>query len=438
MAGIAPFRALRYDAAKLGGDTALSQVLAPPYDVLPPEDAAARRAAHAASIVRVTLPDGEGDARFAGAADCLARWRADGTLARDERPALYYYTQLCEGHERRGFFCRVRLAPYEKREVLPHERTHAGPKAERLMLYRACRVQPEPLFFLYRDAGSGLLDRLEAAARGDASGGAVPPLGRAVCGGGHGGPERIDEALWRVQDPAAIAVAVRALASRALYIADGHHRYETSLAYEAELDAAGAPADGAHHYVLAFLTAAEDRGLVIHPTHRTLRRVGLSPAVLRAAVRARLRSDALPDGATAGDLERRLGAAPGGAVVAAYPDGSADLVHFPAAPGAAPATAGLDVTRFNDDLLLGALGIGGEGKPVAEHVFYVQGAAAAVARARDGKAEAAFLLKPTPASAVLAVADEGGVMPQKSTFFYPKVTTGWVLNPVDPAERVEA
>jgi len=433
MATIAAFRGLRYDVQQIGGAAALGAVLAPPYDVLPPEDAAARRAAHPASIVRITLPEGEGDARFAAAAQLLAQWRSAGTLARDPRPALYWYTQTYEGHTRRGFFARVRLAPYEKREILPHERTHAGPKAERLLLYRACRVQPEPLFFLYRDAGAGLLDRLAA---GVAKAGG-PPAATAACGGGHGGPARIDEALWVVEDPALVAEAVAVLRTRPLYIADGHHRYETSLAYEQELVQGGASPDrGAHHWVLAFLTAAEDSGLVVHPTHRTLRRLPLDPAAARAAVRAKLRAEPLPDGSAPDALEARLSAETGSAVVAAWPDGGADLVHF--ALPAAPAAARLDVTRFNDDLLLGALGVGGADRPVAEHVSYVQGAAAAVERARSGQAQAAFLLKPTPPAAVLAVADEGGVMPQKSTFFYPKVTTGWVLNPVDPAEDVPA
>ncbi|MFL5309695.1 MAG: DUF1015 family protein, partial [Myxococcales bacterium] len=223
MAEIAPFRAVLYDPARAGP---LDRLLAPPYDVVSAAERDRLRAKSPHNFVRVDLPDGEGEAKYANAARELSRWLEGGILRRDERPALYRYHQrfAVGGNEftRKGFVGRVRLRRYEERVVLPHERTLSGPRLDRLNLTRATRAHLSQVFALYSDP-EHRVDAEFAALESSA-----PELsGRTDDGTVH--------QVWRLTDPVAQRRVAAALADARLYIADGHHRYETMLAIRDEL-----------------------------------------------------------------------------------------------------------------------------------------------------------------------------------------------------------
>jgi uncharacterized protein (DUF1015 family) len=352
MAVVKPFRALRYDTERAGP---LEILVAPPYDVI---DERARRGYLGRSpfnVVHLTLPESADDA-----GRLYREWREQGILVRDEDPAFWWLSQDYVGPDgtarrREGVVASLRVEPYESRVVLPHERTHAGPKEGRLRLLRATHAQLEPIFLLWD--GTLLVDGL-----GD------PDL--AVEEGG------VASRLWRL-DPEFGAALTEELADAQLLIADGHHRYETALAFHAE-DGSEASA-----YTLAVIVPTDQEGLTIFPTHRI---VGHA------------------DGVAGRPIEPPGDELPG---VVLYRAGAYQLVEGD----------GLDV-EVVDRL------------PVRE-VAYTPSAADAVAAVDRGEAEAAFLLRPTRIDDVWEVARSGGVMPQKSTYFYPKLTSGLLLHPLD-------
>lgn len=352
MAEVRPFRALRYDEAAAGP---LRELVAPPYDVVDDEQRQRLRDRSEHNVVRLTLPDGEEEA-----AALLDAWRSRGVLVRDPEPAYWWLAQEYvgpDGVERRrdGFVASLRAEPYERRVILPHERTHAGPKEGRLRLLRATRTQVEPLFFLWDGT-------IEIDGLGD------PDL-QAEDGG-------VVSRLWRL-DAAFGDALTEELAGAELLIADGHHRYETTLAYHEE---AG---DDASAWLMAVIVPTDQEGLTIFPTHRLA---------------------ASPGSATGTPIEAPGDELPGPVL---YRAGRYELLDG----------GGLDPEVVES---FGAEGV--------RYTPYRDDAVAAVDR---GDAEAAFLLRPTRIEDVWEVARRGDVMPQKSTFFYPKLTSGLLLHPLD-------
>ena len=256
---IAPFRGLRYDPSRVDPDA----VIAPPYDVVGEDDVAALHARSPHNIAHVETPRGD-DGRFEEAAEALRSWEAEGVLLRDSAPALYAYEQRTrlEGDDgprrvRRGYFARLRLSPFEAGEVLPHERTMAGPKAERLALLQATRTNVSPILVISSgdtDTASALL--AEVASR--------EPAFAAADGRGD------EHRLWVIDDPSEIARLVEAAAAAPVLIADGHHRYETALGHLEERDEEG------RRWMLACLVPENDPGLDILPTHRLVPDVDLA------------------------------------------------------------------------------------------------------------------------------------------------------------------
>jgi uncharacterized protein (DUF1015 family) len=351
MATIRPFRALRYDPAVAG---ALADLVAPPYDVISAEQRAGYLARSPHSIVRLTLPDSEEQA----AAD-LAAWRDAGALVEDAEPAYWWLSQDYTGPDgvartREGVVCALRVEPYDRRIVLPHERTHAGPKEGRLRLLRATRTLLEPIFLLW-DGTIG-----------------VDGLGEPDLEVTEGG---VTARLWRL-DSAFGDALTEELADAQLLIADGHHRYETSLAFHAE--------DGSEEsaWLLAVIVPTDQEGLTIFPTHRVAQAVN----------------------GTGGTPIPSPGEELPGLVL--YRGGGYELLEG----------EGLDPE------LVDRLGPQG--------VTYTPSREEAVAAVDRGDAEAAFLLRPTRIEDVWEVARRGEVMPQKSTFFYPKLTSGLLLLPL--------
>jgi uncharacterized protein (DUF1015 family) len=352
VAVVRPFRALRYDPAVAGR---LDSLVAPPYDVIGPERRRELAGQTEYNVVHLTLPDSAEEA-----AASLAAWQQQGVLVRDREPACWWLAQDYIGPDgvarrREGFVAALRLEPYENRVVLPHERTHAGPKEGRLRLLRATRTQLEPLFFLWDGA-------IELDGLGE------PEL--------SADDDGVASRLWRLDEEFSAAL-VEELAQAQLLIADGHHRYETALAFHAE-DGTEATA-----WLLAVIVPTGQEGLTIFPTHRVAQSAGSA------------------SGTTIDPPGEEL---PGPVLYRAE--------------------------RYE---LLGGGGLDPEvvERAAPEGVTYTPLREEAVATVDRGEAEAAFLLRPTRIEDVWAVARRGDVMPQKSTFFYPKLTSGLLMLPLD-------
>src|SRR5258706_8089301 len=258
MADIAPLRPLRYAARDL------SNLVSPPYDVISPSERLELMARSPHNVVRLILPDGDGDAKYGQAGALLGSWRKEGILVRDEQAAFYRYDQIFEPpgggqrRTRRGFLALVRVVPFKDRVVLPHERTLSGPKEDRLKLFRATRTNLSPGFMLYRDPKRVLDGALDT---GDV-------------GSPFSTPEGIEHRIAKVTTPDAIRPLVAHIGKSSLLIADGHHRYETALRYSQEIDTAESAATKSylprpeHRYFMSFLCNGDDPDLVVFATHR--------------------------------------------------------------------------------------------------------------------------------------------------------------------------
>jgi uncharacterized protein (DUF1015 family) len=443
MADIAPLTPLRYDLARLAGSLAL--VAAPPYDVISPEERAQLAARHPHNVVRLILPEGEGDAKYANAAGILGAWRDEGVLARDEAPAFYRLDQtfLPPGApssatpiRRRGFLALVRLVPFAERVVLPHERTLSGPKEDRLKLFRATRTNLSPGFMLYRDP-RGELDA---------------PLDTAELLTEFATPDGVRHSLAKVSDRRAIEAIVSGISRSTLLIADGHHRYETALRYAEEVSAANpqAPRHAEHRFFMTFLANGDSPSLVVFPTHRhvhSLPRFSFDELLQRAREAVFVVTD-LPRGASAdvilGALARERASSGSNVVAAAAGDGraalltlraGADLSAHPTLGGQPPVLRRTDVVLLHAGILQPILGITPEAQAAKTNLWYPQNADAALAELRGGRGDVLFLMNATPTAEVRDVAEAGHVMPQKSTFFYPKVPTGLAIHTLDPERR---
>ena len=339
MAEVKPFRAERYDESTAGP---LERLVAPPYDVISPEQRDEYLARSPYNVVHLPLPDDE-----AQAGRDLTTWRERGVLARETKPVYWLLSQDYVGPDgvsrtRSGLVASLRAEPYESGTVLPHERTHRGPKEGRLRLLRATHTQLEPIFLLYEG------EPLQPPAR-------TPDL------------ESGGDKLWRADDAPSFE-------STELLIADGHHRYETAVAYAQE---------GGSPYLMVVLVPTKQEGLTIFPTHRLAAHV---------------------NGARGTPIDEPGDDLPG---VVLYRNGRYELLSG----------EGLDVEIVE--------------QIAPEGVTYTPQRADAVATVDRGDAEAAFLLRPTRIEDVWAVARRGETMPQKSTYFYPKLTSGLLFHPLD-------
>jgi len=438
MADIAALTPLRYDLGRVG----LASVVAPPYDVISAEQRAELCARDPHNVVRLILPDGQGDTKYAHAAELLAEWRAAGVLVRDNEPGFYRYDQSFlppdggKSITRRGFLALVRLVPLSAGIVLPHERTLTGPKEDRLKLFRATKTNLSPGFMLYHDA------------RGELDG----PLASAQPIAEFSTPDGVHHALAKVTAKDALAAIVEGIGRSTLLIADGHHRYETAVRYAEETSQA-APSAGpraAHRYFMTFLANGDDPNLVVFPTHRLVHSLAaFSFDRLIEGAKAWFVEEALPTGAAAPVIVRALREAgkKGPSVAAAYSDGraavltlrsDADLTAHPTLGKRPSVLRRTDVAVLHSAILEALLGITPEAQAAKTNLQYPQDAAAALSDVRAGKAQVLFLMNATPVTEVRRVAEAGEVMPQKSTFFYPKVLTGLAIHTLEPERNLEA
>jgi uncharacterized protein (DUF1015 family) len=436
---IRPFRALRYDPASVSD---LAQVVAPPYDVIGAAEYERLLARHPANVVRLDLPSvepgDEPDDRYRRAARTLAAWRSDGTLHKDPHPSVYVYEQTYRvpgthvTRTQRGFFGRLRLETFGPDSgVLPHELTMSEPREDRYKLLRATGVNTSPVVGLYddpNDAARPILDEVMArTADNDLT-----------------DDDGTRHRLWAVPadgDAAAKVAPLFAAAARGpVTIADGHHRYETALRYRDERRMTrSCEEDPAFDYLLMLFLDATGEPLTVLPTHRIVGGLGeTGVATLLAgldvffSVRRDVPATELRERFSGAGLARggegRFGVwtRAGGALLTGRREAFEAFL-----PAGGAAVRGLDVTLLG--IALERLAGIGPDALAAGAVAYVKSAAEAIDRVDAGLdgADAAFLLEPTPVASVLAVALDGDVMPQKSTYFFPKALTGLVINPLE-------
>jgi uncharacterized protein (DUF1015 family) len=442
MADVRPLRALHYDPAVVGS---LADVVAPPYDVIDASERALLLARSRLNVVAVDLPqpfdaatrDAPADTDpYAAAGELWASWQREGVLVRDEAPALWAHTQQYTGPDgvrrtRRGFFCRVRIEDYGAGRVRPHERTHPGPKEDRLRLTRATRANLSPIFSLYSDPQQAAWRALEPHTSG-------APWAEIEDGDGT------VHSVWRVADAQAIAAVQAATRTAELLIADGHHRYETMQAYAREVDAAGASGGAArgaaaaddHHYMLMCLVALEDPGLTVFATHRLIggldeeRRAALARALERDFEMTEVRLEEIAPPPGEGVLE--LGYFDGRDERARRLTLREQAIADAALPGHSDAYRRLDTGVLETLVLKNALDMSDEDIAHFNGLFYARDTAEALELVRSGEYDAAFVMRATPVDQVRAVAAAGENMPPKSTYFFPKLLTGLLFNPLEP------
>jgi uncharacterized protein (DUF1015 family) len=418
---VRPLRALRYDPNRV----ALADVVAPPYDVISDADRKALAARSPYSVVNLILPESANRA-----ADLLHRWRSEGTLRRDESPVMWWHRQRFIGPDgveatRSGFVSAVRLSAYDEGRVRPHEQTHAHAKAGRLELVRATHANLSPLFGLYDDPDDGPRTALAPLAAG-------APEMEVTDGDGT------VHSFWPVADADALAAVGEAMADREILIADGHHRYETALRHRDERRAAdGAEDTRPYDFVLMYLANLSDEGLAIYPTHRVvLGRRDVTADLLKAFDVREL--DAGPAA-----VEAELQTVPADVIAFAvwHGEGKPALLCtlrdkaavMMAMSGAPAARRKIDAAVLESVVLAPMLGLLHHPEQFAttQDVRYVRDLGAACAMVDRGESAAAFLLRAPTVDQVLAVARAGAVMPQKSTYFFPKLYSGFLINPLD-------
>lgn len=433
-----PFRGLRFEPDVVGD---LGAVVSPPYDVISATEQQALLARDSHNVVRLDLPadePGDGpDDRYRRAARTFAAWRSDGSFHKDPKPSLYAYEQTYRvpgtdvARTQRGFFGRLRLEPFGPGSgVLPHERTLSGPKEDRYKLLRATGANFSPVVGLYADPSGEAAGLLAGIAR-------TSPAIDLVADDG------VRHRLWVVPaddtEDGPVTRLIAAASSAPITIADGHHRYETALRYRDERRMSrSCEEDPAFDYILMLMLETTAEALTVLPTHRVVRGLGEAGVealwsglvelfeVERVERADRLETDFGAVALVAGGQGRfGLWTRDGGAILTARREAFEALL-----PAGGEALRRLDVTLLQVALERLA-GIDPAATAAGGRVVYTKSVAEAVAwvdRAEDG-ADAAFLLEPTPVAEIAAVAAAGDVMPQKSTYFYPKPVTGLVINP---------
>jgi uncharacterized protein (DUF1015 family) len=387
MADVKPFRGVRFVSASL------DEALCPPYDVIPAELAKALRRRPRNSVF-LELPQGEGAARYARAKAAWKKWTADGTLARDAKPAFYVVEETYKlngrARVRRGFLAALGATPKAAKAIIPHERTLSKPKADRLRMLNALRVNVSPIFGVFADPSGAARKALASAAK-------AKPVAR---GKSHAG---VAYRLWRADEPKLVADLERALAPRSILIADGHHRYSVSRDHHKTTKLPGSDA------VLTYLVPDEDAGLVVLPTHRIAAKSLLGRAVELSYIKKY---------GTLAALEKALARAKN-----PYAFGLIENGYWLGTPkSAGGCRSGLAVEWLGSQLLAGT-------QP--DEMSYTPDAALAVKKAK-AVSGAAVLVKPFTVAQVRRAAKAVGLLPQKSTYFFPKIATGLAFRPLAP------
>ncbi len=418
MVEIKPFRALHY-SEKIGRD--LSKVITQPYDKIDEKMQREYYSRHENNFVKLILPVEKN--RYEMASKRLREWTEKGIITRDNTPAIYVYTQEFElrgrKYTRRGFIAAMRLHPFSEKIVLPHEKTHSGPKEDRLRMLRATKTNLEAGFVLFRDNGN-VRKIIDETLKGEPDFIGKDELGTIT-------------RVYRLTDPDAIKEVRAVLDGEQVVIADGHHRYETAVYFRDEMrEKHDWKENSAFNYRMTYMVPLDDPGLVVLPTHRLILKKSMPSEVLE-----KMKKYFSVEEIDIGDAEKWLSENKDTNSFVMYQDGKAyglrrfrDVSEF-MNPEWSDAYRDLDVVVLRE-VILKSMGV--ENPKIDEDIAYERWVEDAVARVNSGKAMVAFLLNPTPPEAVLEVARNLERMPQKSTDFYPKVISGFTMMPVNEKE----
>lgn len=442
MPQISAFRGVRYNLGRVGS---LSEVVAPPYDVISPEMQRSLYERHSANVVRLILNAAQSDdgelERYARAAQTFKAWQADGILQTEGDPALYvyhqHYTWGGQTHSRHAFICRVRLERFGEGQIFPHEETHPKAKADRLELMKACRANLSPVFGLYPDEHTHAAAALDEAVAGVAG---------LVCEDDLG----VRHTLWPVTNVNTIGEVTTAMAEQPLFIADGHHRYETACNYRDHLEATQGPLPPNHpaHYVMVACVSMQDPGLLVLPTHRLFRGVpDLTTEELENRLGDHFLCEPLPPGIAAAEAAwQRMEADGDQELLALYVKRSDQWVLCQASevalqrmevlePERSLAWQSLGVSLLHRLVIADLLESPEAPKPTYVHEVQevIDGMRGVGSRSEEESGEAynlAALVQPASLDHIQTISRGGERMPAKSTYFYPKLLSGLVFNPL--------
>ncbi|MFQ9951020.1 MAG: DUF1015 domain-containing protein [Clostridium sp.] len=426
MAEIKPFRALRFDTQAAGN---IQQLTCPPYDIISEEQRNQYLKTNEHNVIRLELPRGENPYEEAGS--LLHQWEQQGVLKQDEQEGLYIYEEEFQAHGKtmrvKGIICRVKLEEFSKGVVLPHEETLSKAKADRFQLMKATFCNFSQIYSLYMDPQHKTPDKINRLSQGT-------PEVEMQDGDG------VIHRLWIVTDPQEIQEICSDFAQRKLYIADGHHRYETALNFRDDCRKQRIAKEGdAVDYVMMMLVDMENSGLVVFPTHRLVR--GLSSFDETAVKQACREYFQVEDRTDISTIEGELNAL--------YQQGKKAFAFYTGEdrwtllvlkdmdavrkllPQASAATQGLDVTVLHSLVLEKIFGIDKENMAQQINLTYTRDFQEAITSVEKNESQCAFILNPTRVTEIRDVAAAGEKMPQKSTYFYPKLITGLVMNQME-------
>ncbi|MCF6157257.1 MAG: DUF1015 domain-containing protein [wastewater metagenome] len=433
MAVIKPFRGLRYNQDAI---TDISSVVTPPYDVISAHDQEWYYQMHPHNIIRLDLgKDMPGDTeevnKYTRAAEFLKNWRKNEVLKQEDAPAVYIYEQEfligTQRIARRGFIALVKLEPFDKGQIYPHEQTLSGPKADRLKLIQSCQANLSPIFSLFPDEDSTIDNYLSAVTPSEPEVDFIDTTG-------------VRNKVWVIKETSVIEELIRRMREKPLFIADGHHRYETSLAYKEQMCRGnGKPEDDlAVNYVMMMCVSMNNHGLKILPAHRLVRNIKNYhfDQVLQSIEEA-FTAERLNSGCQLEDFISRFNAETRNHTFGMYV-GQEDLYYTlylrsqklldAAFAHGHPEWKHLDTGILHGMIINRILGINFFDVTQKDNVKYVKDEKEAVTLVKSGHYQLAFFLKPTPIEQVKEIAMARKVMPPKSTYFYPKLITGIVIN----------
>lgn len=445
MAEIAPFRGLRYNTGIVGG---LEEVVIPPYDVISPEEQKAFHERNPYNMIRLELgapnpEDGDRNNPHTRAAAFMKQWTEHDVLVRDARPAIYYYeldysNGPGEPKTRKGFICVLRLEEFSRGGVRPHEKTFKAIKEERLSLMFACKANLSPVFALYSDPGEKVIDSIMSG-RGEAP--AISFTDYA----------NMAHRIWPVTDPGVIGKVQGLMEDKAIFIADGHHRYETALNYRNIMRSRySAGPRASYEYIMMYLTDMDQSGLTILPTHRLLRNIsGLASGQFVEKARGFFDIQRF-ETANGGEMKWKRAIEAGGSredTTIGFYCKEADCVYVLTARRREVSSAleqkglpaplhTLDVVVLDQIVLRDLLGLSEEFLGSENNISFMHDFSEALDAVKSGKFDAGYFINSTRIGQVREVASAGLIMPHKSTYFYPKVISGLLINPLLPDEEI--
>ncbi|NIO11225.1 MAG: DUF1015 family protein [Deltaproteobacteria bacterium] len=438
MLRIAPFRGVIYNPKKVRD---FSKVVAPPYDVISPEEQARLYKKSPQNVVRLILNQETNP--YEEAARTFEQWQAEGVMVQSDQPAIYFLSQrftLPSGKqkERLGFIALTRLEDPAEGSVHPHENTFQAPRDDRMKLLQSCKANLSPIFSLYSDPRQTITEALEEHVSGVA-----PTIEVKEDGKGS-------STLWQITDPEVIGLVQRQMNDQPLLIADGHHRFEAAMNYRNLVRAEQSQWTGveACNFVMMYFSNMTEDGLVILPTHRLVRDFDAIPFLqLEETIQKYFNVDQYPktqDGRRSflqglqkgGKKQRLIGASFKGDPRYLILRLKNKKAMQNVGKGMSPALLELDVSILHLLILEQILGLSAERQVLGDTMSYPQDEEAALKEVEKGEYKAAFILGPPRAQEILDIALGGEKMPQKSTYFYPKLLSGLVINKIDSNEQV--